>query len=893
MQDITSKVSQADMDNARMARERSMNPPDFEPGMDDSGFGGDDLFDDLDDFGGGSSGGDFGGSSGGGFGDSGGFGGGSGGFGGGTGGFGGGTGGGFGGTGGFGGGTGGTGGFGGGTGSFGGGGFGSPGGFGSGGFGQPGGMMGAGMMGQQQQQSTADTTEEKFFEYLKKFFVGFKDFVKNFIVAIKESNIKKRVNFGKYVFIMGLICAAIGFICIFFTNKFGVQLLSSSLFAAAGGVVMFMFSYDSAVKNGVDLSNGDEQQNPEPVPAPVQGNPFGNDSIDFGDNDDTDDDFGGFDTDDDDEDNVFGDDADEDDDEDFDINLDDIVVSNNDTLSAPPKDADEVLSHVDVDKGMVTRQYLYETITQILPSCDKNYDKETVFDEDSNEFNAWDSIIKQAADVFRGNQEDSPNLLELKEKLFYYQLTVSRVKWIKNVDQLVTELVNIVKYDDNGGCDENVYGTGVYVGNKAIIKIYKGSTAMVSVKDAYRQCKDFILDTSNKMPVVLGIDSEGKVVVKDLTKIFALCVAGMPRSGKTWLVQSMLTQMCMYMKPSELIFYIYDPKDNVSDFKAMTMPHIKDFRSRDEDIVTGLKYIVKTESARRTEIIGKAGCVNIEDYKKKNPGVEMPYIYVIIDEVITFATRMKDEKPDLYNEFQSYLKELVSRCPNLGIRLFMIPHVIKNDIIKKTTTDLIPCRISVKGSPDHIESVTGAKQKDFPYNLSHSGDMAVLLDGHTNFCHAAILSSTNEENNQIFNFLTQLWMKIEPEGFKGSVYEKTKQKNFMSDKEMEDNESGVEKFTVKSGATATRVERPRPNIRREMTDSRRSLGSSSGDSTGSSSSSDVRNISEIQFDDDDIMFDDVSVRGNISGNLKDVADSEKEADDSIESLLGEFDDDDW
>lgn len=843
MQDITSKVSQADMDNARMARERSMNPPDFEPGMDEDDFGGDDLFGGDDDFGdfGSSGDSDFGGSSGGFGSSSGGFGGSPGGFGSSPGGFGSSP-----------------------------GGFGaSPGGFGSG-FGQPAGMMGGGMMGQQQQQSSADSADEKFFEYLKKFFVGFKDFAKNFVASIKESDLRKRVNFGKYTFIMSLVCTVIGLICIFFTDKFGVQLLSTSLFTAAGGVVLFMFGYDKAVKNGVDLHNPGEQQT-EKLPEPNNdfgGFDEGGNDIDFGD-----DEFdGGFDDDD-----GFDDGFDssestiEDDDDDFEINMDDIEVVNNDVLSAPPVDSEEVLSHVDIDKGMVTRQYLYETITQILPSCDKNYDKETVFDEDSNEFNAWDSIIKQAAEVFRGNQEDSPNLLELKEKLFYYQLTVSRVKWIKNVDQLVTELVNIVKYDDNGGSDENVYGTGVYVGNKAIIKIYKGSTAMVSVKDAYRQCKDFVLDTSNKMPVVLGIDSEGKVVVKDLTKIFALCVAGMPRSGKTWLVQSMLTQMCMYMKPSELIFYIYDPKDNVSDFKAMTMPHIKDFRSRDEDIVAGLKYIVKTESARRTDIIGKAGCVNIEDYKKMNPGVEMPYIYVIIDEVITFATRMKDEKPDMYNEFQSYLKELVSRCPNLGIRLFMIPHVIKNDIIKKTTTDLIPCRISVKGSPDHIEAITGAKQKDFPYNLSHSGDMAVLLDGHTNFCHAAILSSTNEENNQIFNFLTQFWMKIEPEGFKGSVYEKNKQKNFMSDKEMDDNESGVEQFTAKSGSRAAKIERQRPKVSREMDDNERSLGSSSGETAGKK---------------------DNKVNSNQAHSTPSL-DINFEEEDDIDSLLGGFDEDDW
>ena len=887
MQDITSKVSQADMDNARMARERALNPPDFEPGMgDDDDFGGDDLFGEDDDFGDfGSSGGSdsgFGGSSGGFGGSPGGFGSSPGGFGSSPGGFGGG---GFGSSGGFGG-----------------------GGFGGGGFGQPNGMMGSGMAGpQQQNKDSGGSAEDKFFDGLKKFFVGFKDFAKNFITAVKETDLRKRVNFGKYMFIMGLICAAVGFVFLFFTSSFGVQLLSTSLFVAAGGVVLFMFGYDKAVKNGVDLTNPGEAAQ-QPV---EQSDDFGSGDIDFS-SEDEDSGFedsgfedSGFDV----EDNSDSD-FDSNSTDDFDIDMDDIEVVNTDVLSAPPVDSEEVLSHVDIDKGMVTRQYLYEMITQVMPSCDKNYDKETVFDEDSNEFNAWDSIIKQAADVFRGSQEDSPNLMELKEKLFYYQLTVSRVKWIKNVDQLVTELVNIVKYDDNGGCDDNVYGTGVYVGNKAIIKIYKGSTAMVSVKDAYRQCKDFVLDTSNKMPVVLGIDSEGKVVVKDLTKIFALCVAGMPRSGKTWLVQSMLTQMCMYMKPSELIFYIYDPKDNVSDFKAMTMPHIKDFRSRDEDIVAGLKYIVKTESARRTDIIGKAGCVNIEDYKKMNPGVEMPYIYVIIDEVITFATRMKDEKPDMYNEFQSYLKELVSRCPNLGIRLFMIPHVIKNDIIKKTTTDLIPCRISVKGSPDHIEAITGAKQKDFPYNLSHSGDMAVLLDGHTNFCHAAILSSTNEENNQIFNFLTQFWMKIEPEGFKGSVYEKNKQKNFMSDKEMEENESGVERFTAKSGSRAAKVERQRPKISRNMDNNERSLGTSSGGKTTKvkkPKQEEYENVSAIVFDDDDDITNtsiDISDNINETDGENEVSSKDNKSDnstvslgsmndDSLENLLGGFDDDDW
>lgn len=91
---------------------------------------------------------------------------------------------------------------------------------------------------------------------------------------------------------------------------------------------------------------------------------------------------------------------------------------------------------------------------------------------------------------------------------------------------------------------------------------------MVTIKDTYRYTKDFVLDTKNEMPIILGIDAEGKAITKDFKTINSILVTGMPRSGKSWFVQSRLTQMMFYMKPSELNFYICDPKDDISDFKA-------------------------------------------------------------------------------------------------------------------------------------------------------------------------------------------------------------------------------------------------------------------------------------------------------------------------------------
>lgn len=711
MQDIRNKVDRSAMDNARSARQSATNPPDFEPGMDDINIV-DSFFGDDNGIDG--AGGQIG------IGDQ-----------------------------------------------------SSMGGNSNDLWGNAGSANPFQSQAQPAQQSDSDI-EDKVFDALKKFFIGFKDWAKNFGSSFKDFDIAKRVLYGRTVMLLSAIMLGVGILTSVFGWNKGIQIITSSLISEAIGVVVFMFSFDKAKKSGVigSSSGGDPE----------------NDMVDiFSDSDDTDQsdidivDNTDFMIDDEDDDDISFSEP---------VTFDDIETGEDVSESEPiPQSADvsEVLSSVNIDRGMVTRQYLFEKICQVLPSCSADYDKVTEYSENSEDFEAWDAIVQQSAEILRtGNQDDMPYLIALKDKLLYYQLDIHRVKWIKNVDSLVTEIVNICKYDENGKEDKAVSGSGVYVGTKAIIKIMKGTTAMVSLSDAYRKVRNYILDAKNKIPVVWGIDLEGEIIVRDLADIHSLCVAGMPRSGKTWLVQSILFQMMLYKKPSELQFYIYDPKDTVSDFKAMTMPHIREFKSRDEDIVKGLRYIVRNEASRRTKIIGDAGCVNIDDFKKKNPNADMPLLYVVIDEVITFASRMKSENPELEKEFQSYLKELVSRLPNLGIRLFMIPHVIKDNIISKTTTDLIPCRVSVRGSSEHIESVTGAKPKDFLHKLNHVGDMALKLNDEVEFCHGAILSASNDVNNDLFNFLTQLWLKIEPESLKGSVYEKT----------MKDNERGVSNTNI-------------------------------------------------------------------------------------------------
>jgi S-DNA-T family DNA segregation ATPase FtsK/SpoIIIE len=211
-----------------------------------------------------------------------------------------------------------------------------------------------------------------------------------------------------------------------------------------------------------------------------------------------------------------------------------------------------------------------------------------------------------------------------------------------------------------------------------------------------------------------------------------------------------------------LNFYLLDPKGDISDFKSLNVPHVKRFVSTDEEIVQTLRWVVKTEADRRRKIMHEAGgFIDYWDLKKKRPDIELPLLYVVIDEVVTLSDRMDKETK---SEFQGLLSQLVSQLPALGIRIFMIPHVVKDQVLKKTITDLIPCRISVMGDANHIENVTGASTKAFVHKLVNQGDMAVRLNNNKiQFVHGIIIADSNEGTDDFFDFLTSMWLKICPE----------------------------------------------------------------------------------------------------------------------------------
>lgn len=625
-----------------------------------------------------------------------------------------------------------------------------------------GGFNAFGQPAQQQQQTKSD--DERFWEMAGQAGKASKNFLMDYVQSFGKVTAFFWSDCGMRIAMTGGVVAIIGVILKLFGVKFGMQLAAGGCFACAVGVCLWLFLLEAGKECSSmykeDNTKQDVPQEDDGMDVFGDSDPFGGSSDSFGDDSgfDEDSDFGDFGSDEGDEDDDWGD-------EDFDWGDE----SEEESQPIEGEDKDKAIESMpDIQKGMYTRQFLYEQFTKVLPCYKPDFYTMHEYDSDSEEFLFWGDKLQEAAMAIGMSEDNLPELQSLKENLFTIVFECDRPKGFKP-EVIGQELASIYSYEMD---KNNIVSYEVRpVGLSCFITLYTGESAAISLRDMYKQYEDFMLDSSKLIPVVVGVDTSGRTMGVDLKNVESILVTGKPRSGKTWFVQCLLYQMCAFNSPDDVNIYILDPKDDVSDYKRLYIPHIKRFEQSDKGVLDVLRYLINQEATRRRKIIGSADCVKIWDYREKYPEVKLPVIYVVIDEMATFASRMDK---DTRNEFRDMLRILITQLPSIGIRAIMIPHALKDDIIQKTTSDLIMCRISVKGDAEDIERVTGAKPREFRHVLVNQGDMAVRIkeiNPDAMFIHAPILTNSSHENEELFSYMKRVWAKLCPDSIKGSYAE--------------------------------------------------------------------------------------------------------------------------
>lgn len=593
-------------------------------------------------------------------------------------------------------------------------------------------------------------------------FNGSKELFNGIHDGIKGNNAFYWTVYGKKVMVVGVVISVGGVILSFMelvsNISKGFDVLIGGLMSLAVGVLIFSLNCDKArelggmeKKDSIEPVVYEEEEFSDDIFSDVDDDLY-EDSEDLG--------WGNYN-----EEDEFNDEEEE-----FDpwssIDDGDYVESVDEVVSSEPVDIDEAIESIrDIPAHTQTRQYLFEEYSRVLPVINPAFAKLKPISENSDSFIIFDKVLIDASIQVGTNQDKLPQLLELRENQFIIQLKATRPSGLKE-EAIANEIANIYSRDEYGAIiHEGVYATTSSVGSSYIINIFKGEDSIISLADTYKEVSNFVLDPSVKKPVVMGVNELGKVWYFDAEKVFSYIISGKPRSGKSWSVVSLVLQLCMYSSPREVQFEVFDVKGTSSDFYSMNehLPHFKKFESVGKRILQRLRHITTVEADRRKKILNEHDVIAIADLKNKGVDIEMPYLYVLIDEIVgLIGTFTKDE----HSEFKDLMNVLITQMPNLGIRLILVPHRVTNDIVPKTTYTNVGCIACVRTDSKEIASTLDITKKDFPYDLTNSGDMALktgeVNKGKTVFCHGVAVTSSNESNVGIYKFVGSLWDKLEP-----------------------------------------------------------------------------------------------------------------------------------
>ncbi len=215
---------------------------------------------------------------------------------------------------------------------------------------------------------------------------------------------------------------------------------------------------------------------------------------------------------------------------------------------------------------------------------------------------------------------------------------------------------------------------------------------------------------------VIGKDIAGKPIVGELDKMPHLLVAGQTGSGKSVMINTVLTSLLYRNTPSDLKLILVDPKQveltPYNDIPHLLAPVIHE----PEKCISALKWAV-AEMDRRLRTMAEANRRNIAEYNALKKEEGMPYIVIVIDEL---ADLMMMAARDV----ESLVVRLAQKARAAGIHLVFATQRPSVDVITGLIKANVPGRIAFT-TQSQVDSRTIIDQAGAEKLLGR-GDMLLL-----------------------------------------------------------------------------------------------------------------------------------------------------------------------
>lgn len=230
------------------------------------------------------------------------------------------------------------------------------------------------------------------------------------------------------------------------------------------------------------------------------------------------------------------------------------------------------------------------------------------------------------------------------------------------------------------------------------------------------QSNDWRALSSHPLGFVIGKDIAGQPVVADLAKMPHLLVAGQTGSGKSVMINTILTSMLYHNSPSDLKLILVDPK-TVELTPYNDIPHLlTPVITEPEKCISALKWAV-AEMERRYRTLAEVKKRNIAEYNNLKKEEGMPYIVIVIDEL---ADLMMMAARDV----EALIVRIAQKARAVGIHLILATQRPSVDVITGLIKANVPARIAFT-TASQVDSRTIIDQVGAEKLLGR-GDMLLL-----------------------------------------------------------------------------------------------------------------------------------------------------------------------
>lgn len=211
----------------------------------------------------------------------------------------------------------------------------------------------------------------------------------------------------------------------------------------------------------------------------------------------------------------------------------------------------------------------------------------------------------------------------------------------------------------------------------------------VSVREIIES--DVYNNLNTDLPLALGKDVSGEIIISSIDKMPHLLIAGATGSGKSVCINSILTSILYKSSPEEVKLMLIDPKvvelNVYNGIPHLLIPVVTDTKKA----ALALSWAVG-EMEKRYKLFAESSVRDLKSYNKKlekngNKDDKLPKIVIVVDE-------LADLMMVAASEVEDYIARLAQMARAAGIYLIIATQRPSVDVITGTIKANIPSRIA-------------------------------------------------------------------------------------------------------------------------------------------------------------------------------------------------------